>query len=110
MKFEFEQCPGTDLARPVIYQWTIEGEGVYVGKSINMKRRLRRYRWNVARLLKDFEYRPGNPAAFRKVHRALASASRNGTKITLTILENPPVAELNRREYELIQLYGTLNG
>jgi hypothetical protein len=52
----------------------------------------------------------GRQNSFRRIHRELAEAVRQGRRVTLTILENPPEGELGRREQELIRERGTLNG
>lgn len=95
---------------PGIYEWRIEGIGTYIGKFKRIRRPTREYGCNVVRLLNERPYRKGSPLGFRRIHRELAQAVRVGWLITLTILENPPVADLNRREAQLIRERGTLNG
>ena len=95
---------------PGIYEWRIDGVGIYIGKFKRIRRPTREYGLNVQRILRGQPYRKGKPAQFRHIHRALEEAYRAGLPITLTILENPPVEEINRREAELIQERGTLNG
>jgi hypothetical protein len=54
-------------------------------------------------------YRKGKPDGFRRIHIELAQAVRSGRRIELIILENPPLADINRRERELIAERGSLN-
>ncbi len=37
-------APGVDLAKPGIYKWEIEGDGVYIGKYSKASRPTREYR------------------------------------------------------------------
>ena len=84
--------------------------GVYIGKFKRIRRPTREYDLNVERLLDGRPYRKNKPDSFRRVHRELAEARSNGLAVTLTILENPPLHDINRRERELIDERGTLNG
>lgn len=70
-----------------IYQWLIEGVGVYVGKAKVLRHRVRAYPNNVRKMI---EGRPwhGNPKRdYREIHKALRKAYDNGTRITVTVLE-----------------------
>lgn len=57
-----------------IYEWTVPGVGVYVGKASNLEARRRNYLVNVARLIARKPYRPKNPDGFRAVHRAMGAS------------------------------------
>ncbi|HEY1604500.1 MAG TPA: hypothetical protein VGF77_02770 [Allosphingosinicella sp.] len=107
--FTLRLLDGATLDEPGLYQWHIEGVGSYVGKFKRKSRPLRHYHRNVRRLLAGLPYRANNPDGFRQIHRELADAVKAGKAIVLTIVENPDLAELNRRERELIREIGTLN-
>ena len=98
-----EIADGVDRSNPGIYQWTIEGAGIYIGKYSNIRRPLKEYQRNVKRLLNGLHYRKGKPDGFRHIHHALAEAVRGKRKITLTILENQPKEKLTQREKDLIR-------
>jgi hypothetical protein len=101
---------GVDPNRPGIYEWRIDGVGVYIGQYGRIRRPTKEYGRNVARLLMGQPYRSGTSAGFRPIHRALADAVQKGRGITLTILENAEPDNINRRERELTAERGTLNG
>ena len=98
-----EVAPGVGCSSPGIYQWTIDGVGIYIGKYSNIRRPLKEYQRNVKRLLNGLHYRKGKPDKFRVIHCALAEAVRTNRKITLTILENQPREKLHGREKDLIR-------
>ena len=94
---------GVDPALPGIYEWRIEGVGVYIGQYTRASRPRRQYGANVANILNDRPYRPGKVDRFRGVHRRLAEAVRSGQRVTLCLLENViDKPARNRRERELI--------
>lgn len=99
-----------DLAQPGIYEWRIYGVGSYIGKSRRLESRLREYPNNLRKMLAGLPYRAGNPEGYRHVHHALRAAILGRQAITLTVLENCEVADLNGRERHWIELRGTLNG
>lgn len=101
---------GVDTLRPGLYEWHIEGVGRYIGKYKRIRRPTREYWRNVVRLLAGRNYRKGEPDGYRRIHRELAAAFREGRAVTLTILENCPPGEIDRRERELIAERGDLNG
>ena len=107
--FEFRIADGADCSRPGLYEWHIEGVGRYIGKFKRINRPRKEYGRNVARLINGLPYRKGKPDGFRRIHVELAQAVRSGRRIELTILENPPLADINRRELELIAERGSLN-
>ncbi len=102
---------GATCDRPGIYQWEINGDPgkVYIGKFTSIGRPTRAYAVNVERLIGKRAYRKGKPKQFRRIHHELADAVRRKAAIVLSILENPPYDELNRRERALITERGTLN-
>lgn len=56
------------LALSGIYEWRIEGVGLYVGKSKDLASRLREYPNNVRKLLAGEPYRKSKPDKFRLIH------------------------------------------
>jgi hypothetical protein len=102
--------PGIDLSQPGIYEWRIGDDSVYVGKSKRLSGRIREYPNNVRKLLTGAPYRRGKQAAYRDIHRDLRSAHDAFVKVTVTILENCLVSELNERERHWIALRRTEAG
>lgn len=94
---------GVDPERPGIYEWRIEGVGVYIGQYGRARRPRSEYKNNVSNILSGRPYRKGKPDGFRAIHRELAEAVRRGYHVTLTLLENvADKSSRNRRERELI--------
>jgi hypothetical protein len=108
--YEYVLKDGVDESRPGIYEWRIEGAGSYVGKYTWISRPKSEYERNVLKILNGWPYRPQKPDKFRRVHRELELAHREGRRITLVILENVDPLRLAQRERELIALRGMLNG
>jgi hypothetical protein len=85
---------GVDQNLPLIYRWRImdangELKGLYIGKAkAGGERPLKHYKSNVKRLLAGKPYRKSNPEGFRKSHRALAEAVRNGYTVNLSFVCN----------------------
>jgi hypothetical protein len=90
---------------PGIYDWRIHHsdgtQSCYIGRFTDASR-FKSYERNVHRLLNDLPYRPSNPTGFRKVHRYLLAAVRNGLRVELRIVENCPTDRLNEREQHWI--------
>ena len=97
--YEYVRADSAVDEQPGIYEWRIEGVGLYIGKYSFIKRPKEEYTRNVNRILNNCPYRPKNRDGFRRIHRELAAAHPKGIKMTLTILENEtdPKAR-NRRE------------
>jgi hypothetical protein len=77
-----------DLAGPGIYEWRIEGVGVYVGKAKKLKSRIRAYPNNVRRMIAGLPWH-GNPVKeYRGIHSALRDAHDKSLIVTVSILEN----------------------
>lgn len=93
---------GVDPCLPGIYEWHIEGAGVYIGQFSRIRRPTKEYRRNVVRLLNGKPYRKGNPDGYRRIHDELAMAHREGRRIELVVVENVPAEKINTREKELI--------
>jgi hypothetical protein len=100
---------GVDESLPGLYEWKIAKRGSYIGKYKRVRRPTKEYGRNIIKILQGRPYRAGNPNGFRRNHRELAQALRDGRTITLTILENARMSEINRRERELIAQRGALN-
>jgi hypothetical protein len=107
--YDEKMLAGIDHAQPGIYEWRIDGIGVYIGQYTNVTRPRRAYGVSVANRLAGRPYRKGNPSGFRAIHIALAKAvccnriEPGKIGITLTILENQIDKESrNRRERALI--------
>jgi hypothetical protein len=107
--YEYVVIDGVDEARPGIYEWNIDGRGIYVGKYKRIGRPLKEYGRNVHNILNGKPYRRSKPDAFRRIHHELAQAHREGRRIRLTILENVDLLRINERERELIAERGSLN-
>ncbi|HEX9753345.1 MAG TPA: hypothetical protein VGA46_07865 [Methyloceanibacter sp.] len=108
--YDYIIADGVDENRPGIYEWRIEGVGSYVGKYTWISRPKSEYEKNVLKILNGWPYRPQKPEKFRRVHRELERAHREGRRITLVILENVDPMRLDQRERELIAERGILNG
>lgn len=98
MNFETIQSEGTTFDLPGIYAWRIEGVGTYVGRYTNRSRPVREYANNVRKLLAGEPYRKSKPGNFRHIHRVLALAMQEGRSISLLLVQNCSVEELNERE------------
>jgi hypothetical protein len=111
------ELSGVDQCRPLIYMWEIWAEdgtllGRYVGKaSKGSTRPLTQYKRNVANILAGKPYRKGKPDAFRRVHRMLAEAMRNGHRVRLSLLKNvEPHESINQVERILIKEHNSSGG
>ena len=89
---------GIQLVNPGIYEWRLEGIGLYIGQSRRMRARIREYPNNVRKLLAGAPYRAGRPTNYRAIHHDLQRAYKTGATILVTILENCCLTELNARE------------
>jgi hypothetical protein len=98
-----------DPTKPGLYEWRIEGAGSYIGKYGRARRPTREYGRNVHRLLNGRPYRLSRPDGFRRIHRELAQAHRDGRRIELIMFENCEPDALDRREMEVIAERGNLN-
>ncbi len=87
-----------DPHAPGIYEWRIEGVGVYVGKAKKLKSRVRDYPNNVRKLIAGLPWH-GNPAkSYRAIHMALRQAHDDGLSVTVSFLENCSLEDLASRE------------
>lgn len=92
---------GVCTEKPGIYQWEIEGAGVYIGRYTKIGRPRHEYRRNVERILRKepSHHRDGK---FRCVHRALVAAVNEKRCKILTILANAEPRDPNRDEQKYI--------
>lgn len=84
--------------RPGIYEWKIEGEGVYVGQAKRLAARMRAYPNNVRKILNKMRWRAGSSRDFRSVHHALHRAHESGATVTFSVLAYCAAESLNERE------------
>jgi hypothetical protein len=87
-----------NLDAPGIYEWRIEGVGVYIGNSNHLRRRLKEYLNNVRNIVSGLPYRKNNPDGFRVVHHHLYEVWKRRSAVTWTVLENCELASLNDRK------------
>lgn len=90
--------PDIDLTQPGIYEWQIEGVGVYIGQSKRLRQRIREYPNNVSKLLRGAPYRKSKLTAYRAIHHELKRAYEDLNLVSVTVLENCNISELNERE------------
>lgn len=83
---------------PGIYEWRIGDRGIYIGKSKRVPRRIREYPNNVRKLITGLPYRKGKPTSYREVHHELRLAHDQYLAVTVTVLENCEIEQLNARE------------
>ena len=76
-----------NLEQAGIYEWRIEGVGVYVGKALRLKSRLRAYPNNVRRMLQGLPWRKKSSRPHRPVHFAMRDAHEAQTAVVVRILE-----------------------
>lgn len=96
--------PGINLAEPGIYEWRLDGIGIYVGKSCRLPRRIQEYPNNVRKLISGAPYRRNQPTGYRIVHHQLKQAYDSKIGVIVTVLENCARSELNERERYWIEL------
>ncbi len=107
--FRFDIPAKIDLARPGIYEWRIEGLGSYVGQSCQLRRRLSQYAANLRRMRKGLPDRPTGPGVHRAICQVLSDAIAEGRAISVTVIENCELTELNDRERFWADRRGALN-
>jgi hypothetical protein len=101
--FVMFKADGIDRSKPLLYEWSIESVGFYIGQTIQVTRRIVEYEQNLQNFLAGRPYRKNNRDGFRCIHRALAKAIEEDKKIYFTLLENESdTFTRNRRKRELI--------
>lgn len=79
--------PTLNMGEAGVYQWSIEGIGVYVGRAKVLRDHLSADPRNVL-TMREGRPRHGNPAReYRGIHKALGVAYDAGTSVTVTVLE-----------------------
>jgi hypothetical protein len=93
-----------NLDQPGIYEWRIEGVGIYIGKALRLKRRLAHYPNNVRRLIQGLPWH-GNPAKdYRAIHHALRDTHEEKILVSVTVLEVCTREARSEREQYWIKL------
>jgi hypothetical protein len=98
--------PSVDMEAAGVYQWSIEGVGLYVGKAKILRKRLPAYPNNVRRMLENLPWH-GNPSKkYREIHHALRQAYETQTPVTVTVLEtcDPSVRVARERHWIRLRL------
>lgn len=93
-----------DLDQPGIYEWRIEGVGVYVGKALRLKRRLSHYPNNVRRMLQGLPWHGNSARNYRPIHQALRDAHDAQTVVVVRVLEVCAAEARGDREQHWIAL------
>lgn len=93
-----------DLEQPGIYEWRIEGVGVYVGKALRLKSRLRAYPNNVRRMLQGLHWHGDPTRDYRPIHHALRAAHDTEAVVGVRVLELCSPEARNEREQHWIRL------
>lgn len=102
--WRFVPNDATDMHLPGIYEWRIEDQKIYIGQSKHLVSRIHEYPNNVRKILAGEPYRRGNPKGFRRVHDALRLAHDQHCRVTVAILENCPLSDLNEKKRAWIVL------
>lgn len=89
---------GFDLTASGIYEWQIEGVGIYVGKAKSLRRRLKHYPDNVRRMIDGLHWHADPTKKYRRIHEALRQAYEAGVRVHVVILENCEPLDRAKRE------------
>ena len=98
-----KQADPSQLASAGIYEWRIEGVGLYVGQSRRLASRLREYPNNVRKLIAKAPYRKGKPDGFRAIHKSLMDAHERKIAVAFSVLEICERGDLNAQERHWIK-------
>ena len=115
MEFSFS-ADGVDEEAPLIYLWLLDyPDGTqerYVGKAKGgSKRPKHHYRRNITRMRSGLPYRKGKPNGWRRVHLEIDACLNAGGRLTLKLVANCDIQEINAKEAHYITaLAATLNG
>ncbi len=93
-----------DLDQPGIYEWRIDGVGVYIGKALRLKSRLRAYPNNVRRMLQGLHWHGDATRDYRPIHHALRDAHDSQALVVVRVLELCSPEARNEREQYWIRL------
>ncbi len=91
-----------DLEKPGIYEWRIEGVGVYVGKAAKLRSRISDYPNNVRRMLQGLDWHGDPSKDYRPIHHALRHAHDEGITVTVVVLANCELGERQELERQWI--------
>lgn len=100
--YTLAELDAADLDVAGIYQWEIEGVGIYVGKALKLGKRIRAYPNNVRRMIQGLHWHGDASKEYRRVHHALREAYEAGNSVAVRILERCDPAERKKREDEWI--------
>ena len=96
-----------DMDMAGVYQWSLQGVWVYVGRAKVLRKRFCDYPRNIAAMI---EGRPwhGNPAKdYRAIHFALRKAYDSGIPVDFSVLETcQPETRFERKRYWLAKRRG----
>jgi hypothetical protein len=92
--------PSTNLDAAGVYQWSIEGVGVYVGKAKKLRTRLSAYPRNVLAMLEGRSWHGDATKDYRQIHHKLRAAYETGKVVMVTVLETcEPEVRANRERH-----------
>ncbi len=86
------------LDSPGIYEWRLTGIGVYVGKALKLRRRIRAYPNNVRRMLIGLPWHGNAMKDYRTIHHSLRRAFDESLPVAVVILENCDAGVIAARE------------
>ena len=96
--FSLVVAPNASLDEPGIYEWRIDGGGVYVGASRYLKKQIGAYPRNVANLISGGNWHGQPGRSFRPVHKGLSDAYRERRSVSVVVLENCAASALLERK------------
>jgi hypothetical protein len=96
--FTREIAETIDLDAPGIYEWRIEGTGVYIGKAKVLRNRINAYPRNVLAMLNGRPWHGDPTRSYRPIHHALHQAHESKGAVKVTVLENCGLEERSARE------------
>ena len=70
-----------------IYEWRIEGIGIYVGKARELHSRIGNYPNNVRRMMEGLPWHGDPTKKYRPIHHALRRAYDEGLEVSVVVLE-----------------------
>jgi len=81
-----------------IYEWRIDGAGVYIGKAKCLRKRIRAYPNNVRRMMNGRPWHGNHAKDYRPIHHALRQAYVSNAVVSVAVLEVCDPAERAARE------------
>jgi Uma2 family endonuclease len=77
-----------DLLKPGVYEWRIDGVGVYIGKATLLRDRINAYPRNVRKMIEGHPWHGDEKKEYRPIQRALRKAHDEGIPVTVAVLTN----------------------